>query len=84
MTDGSNRNLEPLKLNEGKALKHGVALQDNAVYESYGGTIKVNSNWSTINMLHVHTLHMHVFTRTHTRTYTHIITYVHTNICACI
>ena len=40
---GSNYNSEPLNLNEDKALEHSVALQDTAVCESNGGTVKVNS-----------------------------------------
>ena len=76
--------LEPLKLNEGKALKHSVALQYNAVYESSGGTIKVNSNWSVIN---IHIMHVtctyityaRIHTPTHTCAHTHIHTHAHTH-----
>ena len=56
---GSNYNLEPLNLNEGKALKHSVALQDNVVYESSGGTIKVNSQ------MHVWMLHVCMYAHAH-------------------
>ena len=62
---GLNYNLEPLNLNEGKALEHSVVLQDTGVYESNGGTTKVNSQ------KHVCMLQVCIHTCMHTFTYTH-------------
>ena len=84
ISTSSNCNLEPLNQNEGKALNHNVALQDNVVYESSGGTIKVNSqihvDMHVRCMLACKCTHMHIYTQPHMHARTH--THTHTYTCA--
>ena len=70
---GLNYNLEPLNLNEGKDLEHSVVLQDTVVYESNGGTMKVNSQKHVA--MYVTSMYSHMHAHTHACTHAH----THTN-----